>query len=216
MVPGVSLGSLMTWGARGLGRRNIQGCRNSPQAEGCCLIAWSRRPQRRSASRPVCAVAAPARPRVGHSLACLLCGRCLCAPTRVSTGSLLLCSIAWVAASSTCPWRLRLHRDVTCAPVTSPEVASITGTLEHQPNVSLQAAPPAALPRRRGFFICFRLAELQTEGKQFPEGLVPRCFRCHHALQHLPHRASLMKSSPFLKSCRDKSVGKVSASVFMK
>lgn len=55
----------------GLGRRNIQGCRNSPQARSCRLHkAPVQTSPARSASRPVCAVAAPARPPPpcpGHS-----------------------------------------------------------------------------------------------------------------------------------------------------
>lgn len=65
------------------------------------------------------------------------CGRCLCASTRVPTGSLLFSYTAWVAASSVCPWSLRLHRDVTCAPSPTPQVASVRGSYKRHLNTPL-------------------------------------------------------------------------------
>ena len=51
-------------------------------------------------------------------------------------------------------------------------------------------------------------------GKEFPAvSAVTMLFSFETGDKHLPHQASLMKSSPFLKSFRDKSVDQVSASV---
>ena len=147
MAPGVSLGSLVegrtAHGARGLSRRSIQGCRNGPQASSCPgqmsqrALRYDLRvpPEHERRGCP----STPPVPLPQQQACCPAhpCGRCLCASTRVPTGSLLFSYTAWVAASSVCPWSLRLHRDVTCAPSPTPQVASVRGSYKRHLNTPL-------------------------------------------------------------------------------